>query len=258
MTPHPAPDRPTGYEPLGLPKPVAQGVWVIDGPLEAAGLVAVPTRAVVVQLPGGGLWVQAPGPLTASLVQALSALGELRHLVAPNLEPLPHLHQWRAVFPEAALWAPPASAHDRALELGGDAPPDWGGAFETILVDGSDRYREAVFFHRESRTLIAADLIHAIETAHLPAWQRPLVWLRGVDDNDPAMPPRLRRACADPAALGRAVERMVTLRPGRLLISHGRCFDTRAGAVLERSFRKLLRERQWTRALSDMDKSAPR
>ncbi len=246
-------ERPTGYEPLGVLKPVAKGLWVIDGPVEGAGLVLLPTRTVVVQLVCGGLWVQAPGILNGDLMGVLRALGPLRHLVAPNLTPLPHLPLWQAEFPDAKLWAPEGSPLTGATPLCAEAPPDWATDMEQILIDAGPRYREAVFHYKGASALIAGDLIHAIETGKLPVWQRPFIWFRGVDDTDPAMPRKLRNACRDDAALASAVERMVELRPRRLLISHGRLYEAGGVAVLERSFRKLLRERQWTHALKDMD-----
>jgi len=195
--------------------------------------------------------------LNAGLAEVLRALGPVRHLIAPNLTPRPHLPGWQAAFPGARLWAPEGSGLDGSL-LGPEAPPEWASDMEQILVDGSPRYREAVFHHRSAAALIASDLIHAIETAKLPVWQRPLIWLRGVDDTDPAMPRKLRNACRDSAALGAAVERMVALRPRRLVLSHGRLYDVGAASVLERCFRKLLREQRWTQALKDLDDKAAR
>jgi len=255
--PH-ASERPTGYEPLGVLKPLAKGLWVIDGPAEGAGLVPLPTRSVVVQLGCGGLWVQAPGVLNADLLSVLRALGPVRHLVAPNLTVLRHLPLWQAEFPDAKLWAPEGSPFADATLLGAQAPPDWAADMEQVLIDAGPRYREAVFHHHNASALIAGDLIHAIETVKLRAWQRPFIWFGGVDDTDPAMPRKLRNACRDEAALAVAIERMVELRPRRLLISHGRLYEAGGAAVLERSFRKLLRERQWTHALKTIEEKTTR
>lgn len=60
-----AADHPsTLYEPLGVLKPVGDGLWVVDGPqvkLPVVGAaVSFPTRMTVVQLSDGGLWCHSP------------------------------------------------------------------------------------------------------------------------------------------------------------------------------------------------------
>ena len=56
-------------------------------------------------------------------------------------------------------------ARQRGMELhidhrlGQDAPEDWAGEIDQMSVEGSSTHREAVFFHRATRTLILTDLI---------------------------------------------------------------------------------------------------
>jgi len=69
---HAMPDEtlPT-YPPLNTMKRVADDIWIVDGPLIRFGLtvlkVRFPTRATIIRLEDGGLFVHSPTPLDAAL-----------------------------------------------------------------------------------------------------------------------------------------------------------------------------------------------
>lgn len=227
-----------------------EGLWTIDAPPMPHLGLSCPTRATVVRLADGALWVLAAGAPETDMRGALGGLGPVRHLVASNPAHHTHLGAWHDTFPEAALWA---TQPDPAQALDADrAETVWEGVLDQRIVQGSTTHREAVFFHRASRTLILTDLIVALDTARMPAHLRPLVWLRGLDDGDPAMPGPLRRAYRDRAALARSVEEMIAWAPARIILCHGRCYGQGAVALLERAFRKVLREHRWSQALDQM------
>ena len=252
----------TGYAPLDTLKPVAEGLWVIDGPAVTHHGPPWPTRATVVRLENGDLWVHAPTRLTDALGAELEAIGPVRHLIAPN-----HLHygcicQWQAAFPEAVAWAAPGVAERAAKkgqapafdhDLGSEARMPWAGQIDGMIVAGSTRHREAVFFHRASVTLILTDLIVNVETARLPVWARPLAWIAGIDDSDGKMPPGMRLSFGK-VPLAESVERMIAWGPERIILAHGRWYERDGVAELERAFRRILRDRQWERAMDEMQK----
>jgi hypothetical protein len=188
----------TGYEPLDTLKPWGDGIWLIDGPAIRFYGMPFSTRATVVQLKNGNLWVHSPTRLTEGLRAGLDALGPVRHLVAPNAFHFAHIADWQAAWPKAKSWAAPGAVEraaknglslsfDRELRAG-EAEGPWAGQIEQLIVAGSKVLREAVFFHNESRTLILTDLIENFETAKLPVWMRPLIWIAGIDDSDGHLP----------------------------------------------------------------------
>ncbi|MHA7850041.1 DUF4336 domain-containing protein [Roseovarius sp.] len=257
-------DIATGYEPLDTLKPVADGVWLIDGPALRCGGVPVPTRATVIRLENGDLWVHSPTRLSEGLRAQIEALGSVAHIIAPNRWHHTHMPDWQAAFPRAQSWAAPGVADhaarrghalviDHVLKTDGAEAP-WAGQIDQMILGGSRDHREAVFLHRDSRTLILTDLIQAFETAKLPVWTRPIIWIAGVDDSDGSMPPRLRWRYRDKVALAESLERMIAWAPERVILAHGRWYERRGTAELERAFRRLLRHRRWDRALSDMKK----
>jgi hypothetical protein len=120
-----------------------------------------------------------------------------------------------------------------------------------MIAQGSKHHREAVFFHRASSTLILTDLIQNLETAKLPAWMRPLVWLAGTDDSDGKMPPHLRLTFHK-TPLAESIEVMIAWNPHRLILAHGRWYHQDAVDELRRAFRRILRDREWTAAMEKM------
>ena len=257
----------TGYEPLNTLKPVADDLWIIDGPAILHRKVPFPTRAVVIRLKGGALWVQSPTELTPELQAELNALGPVAHLIVPNRNHVSHLNAWQAAFPEARTCAPPgvvewvAKRGGETLKVdagidrdasGADTP--WGAEIDTLLVSGIRGFHEVVFFHRASRSLILADFIQALETANLPVRVRPRVWISGIDDVNATMPPSLRRLFLDKAALAEDIEQMIAWRPRRILLSHGRWFDSNGVGELQRAFGTILKQHRWTRISKGMSR----
>lgn len=76
--------RPTGYEPLYVLKPVAPDVWIVDG--ENIRFYGLPfsTRMTIVRLTNDDIWVHSPIADREELFNAVTALGPVRHLIAPN------------------------------------------------------------------------------------------------------------------------------------------------------------------------------
>lgn len=245
----------TTYPPLGTLKPVDEGIWIVDGPAVTRRRMPISTRATVVQLSDGGIWVHSPTGLCATLMAELDALGPVQHLVLPNWNHTVFAEEWRDAYPDAQVWAVPSEgargpgiAFDH--DLGGETP--WQHEISHLIVGGSKVHREAVFLHRGSSTLIVADLIQNFETARLPTWMRPLIWFAGTDDSGGGMPYLMRRRYRN-ADLAPSVEHMIDWRPRRMILGHGKCHETGAVQALERAFKRLLHERQWSRAIDDMD-----
>jgi hypothetical protein len=248
----------TGYEPLDTLKPVADDIWIIDGPHVRFMRLPFSTRATVIRLANGDLWVHSPTRLTPGLRAEIEALGPVRHLIAPNWLHYAHLADWQAAWPGALAWGAPgvaerAAKNGLALHIdhplqGRQAEAPWAGQIGQLVVRGSRLHQEAVFFHEASRTLIVTDLIEAFETAKLPVWMRPIVWLAGVDDSDGKMPPDMWWSFRDKAALAEDVETMIGWGPRRLILAHGRWYEKGGAAELERAFRKLLRVHRWEAA----------
>ncbi|WP_298493788.1 DUF4336 domain-containing protein [uncultured Maritimibacter sp.] len=240
----------TGYEPLDRLKPVAHDIWIIDGPAIRFYGMPFSTRATVVRLASGALWVHSPTKMSEPLRSEVEALGPVAHLVAPNWIHYAYVQDWANLWPEARTWAAPGVA-ERAAKHGvpGDfeqtlrqePPPDWAGEIDQMIVRGSDIHREAVFFHCASRTLILTDLIENFERENLPWWMRLVTPLVGVVDPDGRMPRDMRLTFRKGRDLLRAdVERMIGWNPEAVILAHGRWYVQDGVKELRRAFRWVL------------------
>lgn len=205
----------------------------------------------VIRLQNGDLFLHSPTQHSDALASAVAALGSVRHLVSPNWIHYAAISEWANAFPEAIAWASP-NVQARAAKAGitvhfdrnlGELPaPEWVADIDQLIVHGSRAHEEVVFFHRDSATLILADLIENFEAAKLPRWFRPIARLAGVLDPDGRMPLDMRltfwRGRPAPRA---AVQRMLVWKPKRVVLAHGRWYQHNAVEELQRAFRWVLR-----------------
>jgi Domain of unknown function (DUF4336) len=240
------------YQPINVLKPEAENVWIVDGPeirMSYPYLPFVkapfPTRMTLVRLSDGGLWVHSPTPITDELAQAVDALGTVRFLVAPNLLHYRWISDWKERYPHARAYAAPGTRQRAAKHFTGfdaeltEVPPtEWQGAFKQVVVHG-DYLTEVAFLHEASRTLILTDLIENFEPVRIS--NRLMRWgycLSGCCDPDGKMPIDLRSTFwRHRGGVRQAVERMLTWRPARVILAHGRWYPDNADGELKRAFR---------------------
>ncbi len=234
------------YAPLLVPKPWAEDIWTVDGPEIGYGFIGLaipcPTRMTVVRLGNGELWVHSPVAHSPNLAAALADLGRVAYLIAPNLHHYTHLAQWQERYPEARVFALPALAEKLALERWSDldAVDDeaWSAAVATLpLALGA--FSECVFFHHASRTLIVTDLMQRFEAERITS---PLIRLlltaggAAGPDGQPSIDMRWALR-SHRAALGSGIAAMLAFEPERVILAHGRCFESGAKHAIERAFR---------------------
>ena len=238
------------YPPLDVPKPVAEGVWIVDsGPQRVLGL-PIPVRMTVLRLPDGGLWLHSPVRHAPGLAAAMRMLGPVRHLVSPGTAHWTHLAGWQAACPEAKLWAPQgvverARRQGTALRadgaLGPEPPPDWARQIGQDMLVGAAGFIEIAFFHRPSRTLVLCDTLQALEPARLPWAMGLLVRALGAAGPAGGTPRHVRLLLDRHRDQNReALRRLLALDPVRVIFAHGRIFAEDGTAMLRRALRWLL------------------
>ncbi len=243
--------RDVTYPPLNTLKPVAENVWIVDGPAIRFGMpwpkMKFPTRMTIVRLASGELFVHSPTHLTEDLREAIDALGTVRHIVAPNRIHYWWVPFWKQAFPEAQIWLAPRIREQAAGRIDFDAREfasvdgyPWDKEMFTLPIAGSFM-TEVEFFHRASRTLVLTDFIENFEPRKLSFPMRVLTWLGGVQDPDGQMPRDMRLTfSAQKDALKAAVETMIGWQPERVIIAHGRWYQRDGTKELKRAFRWLL------------------
>ena len=241
------------YPPLNTLKPIADNVWIVDGPIIEFGMpwpkMPFPTRMTVIRMADGGLFIHSPTPIIESLRAEIDALGPVRHIVGPNRIHYWWVPEWRNAYPEAEVYLAPRireQAGDRidfaAREMNERTGYPWDGEIGTLPVEG-DFMTEVVFFHIASRTLILTDLIENFEPQKLSSlFMRLITRLGGVQAPDGQMPRDMRWTYRKQrAGVREAIETMIGWNPERIVIAHGRWFDTDGTDELRRAFRWVLR-----------------
>lgn len=199
-------------------------LWVCPVPYRAMGM-PLGRQLVVARLSGGGLWIHSPVPMTAELRAELTALGEVRHVVGPNLWHDECLREFQAEHPVALFHAAPGLAAVKRdvrfeAELSDGPHPDWAGVLDQHLVRGMPRMNEVVFFHPASRSLILADLAFNLGPEG-PWWFALLMRAYGAW-NRFGPTPLEKWMMRDGAAVRASLDRILAWDFDRVIVGHGR------------------------------------
>jgi hypothetical protein len=223
---------------------IADKLWLAEGEIVNFYSFPYPTRMVIARFDRGDLWVWSPVKLTEELKAQVDRLGRVAHLVSPNKIHHLYLADWKAAYPEAALWGPastikrfPALSFQPPLE--DTAPQAWQPDIDQAWFRGSIVMDEIVFLHRPSRTVIVADLIEAFSDAFLKAhwswWQRPLAVLDGIVARKSKAPLEWRLSFTDRAPARAARAKVLGWPCERVIMAHGEWQRTGGHAYLEGS-----------------------
>jgi len=243
----------TLYEPINVYKPVAANIGTVDGPFEyltVAGLrlpLPFTTRMTVVCLENGDLFLHSPIAFDERLATEIQTLGTVRHLVSPNQFHYAHIGEWQKAFPDTFAWASPgvrqrararhADVHfTRDLEA--EPPEEWRRQLDQTLMPGGI-FKEFIFFHKVSRTLILTDTIINLELDKITEPWRTATKLSGMyhPRGQIFFGMRLFQLLQKKNAKA-AIRTIQSWQPERIVLSHGRCFNANADVVLSRIFGK--------------------
>lgn len=224
--------------------PFGEEIWQADGSTTVVAGFRYPTRMVVIRLPGGGLFVWSPIQLSDELRAAVDALGEVRHLVAPNSLHHLFLAEWRRAYPAARLHATLGLrlkrkdlAYDEDLE---DAPPAaWAGEIDQVLMRGNLITTEVVFFHRRSGTAIFTDLIQHFGPMWFTGWRAVIARLDLMTGAEPEVPRKFRNAFVHRRPARAALEQILAWPTRKVLMAHAPPVEADGQAFIRRAFRWL-------------------
>lgn len=180
----------------------------------------------------------------AALADRLRPLGNVRFIVAPNTYHHLHVAAWAQAFPEAQVHASPdllegdPARCKRGLPLSGTPPATWGADLDCVMVRLRS-FVEVIFFHVPSRTLIVTDLMQNFEAdrvrGSLAKW---MLAMGGALGPIGTTSMEIRMAGIGRRAQVRAVRQtMMRWQPVRVLLAHGKCYETDAVDEVRRAFR---------------------
>jgi hypothetical protein len=217
---------------------LADGLGVAEHPMKAMGM-ELGRRMTVVRLKGARLWLHSVGRLTPEVRDWLDGLGRVAFVVSPSQAHHRWMEAYATAYPDAVLVASsglpkkrPDLTFDRTLS---DRPePEWEDELDQAVFPVRGDYREVVFLHRSSRTLILTDLCF-----HIPAGRGPvttaLAKAFGYHERFAASR-LLRMILADKPAARDALERILAWDFDRVIIGHGEIVETAGKPALESAF----------------------
>ena len=219
-------------------------IWVADGPnVDIAGF-HYPTRMAVIRRSEGRLFIWSPIQLTDILRAEVDALGQVRHIVAPNSLHHLFLPEWKDAYPGAKVYAPPGLRKKRK-DIGfdadlGDAPnPDWAGEIDQVLMQGNFITTEVVFFHITSGTVLFTDLIQQLPADLFSGWRALVAKLDLMVGPEPSVPRKFRVAFTNRRTARDSLKRIFTWPAEKVLMAHGTPVQKDARAFLQRAFKWL-------------------
>jgi hypothetical protein len=221
-------------------KDFGPSLYVADGPTVSFYGFPYPTRMAVVRLSDGSAWVWSPVALTDDLVKFMNTFESVRHIVSPNKIHHLFLGQWRDQWPEAHMYAPPGLAQRKPdlrfdAEFGDDPDPAWADDIDQVIFRGSLAMEEVVFFHRESRTAIVCDLIQRHPEATMTGWKGMLMRADSLVGNHGSTPREWRASFLRRGKARAARDKVLSWKPERLLIAHGKCAQTGATGIIDKA-----------------------
>lgn len=220
-------------------------IWIAEAEGPAVAGFHYGIRMIVIRLSGGELFVWSPIALSTELKVEVEALGTVAHIVAPNAFHHLYLGDWQAAFPEAFVYAPPGLRKKRPdirfdRDLTEGTAVDWGSEIELVLVPGNILFKEAVFFHAQSRTVIFTDLIQHFAPDAFSGWR---AWIARADlmtAPEATVPRKFRVSFINRKAAKAALKRILGWPIENVLIAHGQPIEKDGKGVVERAFHWLL------------------
>lgn len=201
-------------------------LWVAEAPLRRIG-IQFGARATIVRLSDGGLWIHCPITLAEGVLEAIAALGPVRHLVASNRHHHLFLEENARAFPDAQVHLAPGLARkhgslSNARELGEDGP--WKGDLDQIFLEGWPFASETLFLHRKTRTLLLTDLVFNMREP-VGGFERLMLKLAGAHDRLTSS--RLAKSTMrDRRALRACIDRVLLWDFERVIPTHGEIIET--------------------------------
>ena len=216
-------------------------IWTADGPDVAVVGFHYPTRMAIIRLSDGGLFISSPIQLSSSLRAEVDAVGQVRHIIAPNSLHHLFLPEWKRAYPEANLYAPPGLRRKREdivfdADLGSAPNPDWVKEIDQVLMYGNIITTEVVFFHVKSGTVLFTDLIQQLPINLIPGWRAVIAKLDLMVEREPSVPRKFRYAFTNRRAARESLEHVLAWPAEKVLMAHGTPVEKDARAYLRRAF----------------------
>ena len=224
---------------------IGEKIWVAEQGISYLGL-SVGTRMTVVQLEDDSLAIISPIRIGDRLIEELSELGKVAHIIAPNLYHYLFAADFKQTYPDATFWAmsglrekKPELNIDQIIEQ--DEQNIWNGlehiffqGFQTLTLSGFSALNECVFYHKASRSLILTDTAFNFDESFPFVTQLATRILGSYKSLRPSILEKI--ATKDKEKISQAVERVLAWDFERVIMAHGTVVETNAKAKFREGY----------------------
>lgn len=228
---------------------IDRNIWVAEQPLRYLGL-SIGTRMTVIRLANRELAVISPIQASGTIVTQLGKLGTVRHIIAPNLYHYSFIARFKALYPNAIVWAVPglqAKKPDLPISkiIERDVRSSWDGleyifldGFRTLGLGGFDSFNECVFFHSESRTLILTDAAVHFDESFPALTQFASRVLGGHRKLSPTLLERVATTAKE--SVRKSVEKILGWDFERVIMAHGNVIEQNGKEKFQQGYEQFL------------------
>lgn len=217
---------------------IADDLWSFHAPLNL-GLADIGRRMVAARRPGGGWMLLSPVPPGARGVRQLLDEAPVEALVVPTAFHNTFVPESAEQFPEARIYLTAGAKRPPGVESR-IAPIEalaehWHEVALPLPIDGMPRANEVAFLHRDSRSLIVADLCFNFDSGYGLGVKILMGLFRGYPGVRQSL--LYRSLIRDRAAYRASVERILAHDFARVIPCHGRVLERGGHAALSRLLR---------------------
>lgn len=208
---------------------IDRNIWVAEQPLRYFGL-SVGTRMTVIRLANSELVVISPIQVDSETIHQLNDIGDVSHIIAPNLYHYLFASNFKDIYPKAIFWAAPGLESkrpelniDRIIQdknsfLDGVEYLLFDG-FRTFTLSGFSLLNECVFFHLESHTLVLTDTAFNFDESFPLITQLATRAIGGYKNLSPSLLERF--ATKETDKVKQAVQKVLAWDFERVIVAHG-------------------------------------
>ena len=225
---------------------VSGSIWLCNYGVRYFGC-NIEARMTVIRMADGRLMLHSPCEIKPVLKQEIQALGKVAYIVAPSNFHYLHVPSAQKAFPDAKTFICPGvekKKPDMLFDgvLGDSTRAEWKDDLDQVLIQGSRWMREAVFFHRSSKTLILVDLVENItDTTPRVNWVLKFWWKMVFRMwNRPLPAPEYRMGWRDRAAARVSLKRIMEWDFQRVVLAHGDLIETEAKQTVQKAWAAVL------------------
>jgi hypothetical protein len=223
---------------------LGESIWAHEQRIRFGGL-PLWHRMTVIALAGGGLVLHSPTFIDAELREEILGLGPVVAVIAPSWWHDLYLRETLNIFPEATLYGAKTlvkwSRSLRFTDVLSEAPPVlWNNDMVQRHITGIGLFLDEVaFYHRQSRSIIVADLLFNISRSD--AWLTRTLARVVIGPYPGCRFARFYRPLVfDRRRFRAAIERILEWDFDRIIVGHGAVVERDGKEIFRSAFRWLL------------------